>query len=328
MKMSFFQDLYDKGEISAASMDKISAAENNKLISVHAELKLILYLGVLLLTGGVGILVYKNIDTIGHQAILAFLAAVSAGSFYYCIKKVAAWSPFKVSSPNVFFDYVLLAGCLTLLIFLGYLQFQYAVFGIRYGLATFIPLIILFVVAYRFDHLGVLCLAITNLAAWAGIAITPARILHDNDFSSDRLILTGILLSLLLLTAGRASVRKNIKAHFAFTYDNFGANMLFISVLAALFNYGNFYGWILLGLIMTGYLFYRKSKRERSFYYLLVTMIYLYTGFGYAVVSFLFDGIDAGVGGIYLAFLYFILSAVGCIIFLVRNIKSKPHDRL
>jgi hypothetical protein len=66
-------------------------------------------------------------------------------------------------------DYILLLGCLLLLILIAYLQFQYNVFGNRYGLATFIPMVLLFISAYYFDHIGVLTMAITNLAAWAGI---------------------------------------------------------------------------------------------------------------------------------------------------------------
>ncbi|MDQ6764326.1 MAG: hypothetical protein M3015_17115 [Bacteroidota bacterium] len=64
------------------------------------------------------------------------------------------------------FDYILLFGCLSLLTFVGYLQFEYNVFGNKWGLATFIPMVVLFMAAYYFDHLGVLILAIVNLAAW------------------------------------------------------------------------------------------------------------------------------------------------------------------
>ena len=64
---------------------------------------------------------------------------------------------------------------LLLLTFITYLQVQYNVFGDRFGLATFIPMIILFYCAYYFDHLGVLSMAVANLAAWMGIAVTPLK---------------------------------------------------------------------------------------------------------------------------------------------------------
>lgn len=94
----------------------------------------------------------------------------------------------------------------SLLIFLGYLQFEYDVFGDHSGSATFIPMVILFITAYYFDHPGVLSLAITNLGAWAGIAITPLSILRDGNFSDGHLIFTGVLLGVVLLAAGLVGV--------------------------------------------------------------------------------------------------------------------------
>ena len=78
------------------------------LFSLHWELKTILYLGVLLLSGGLGILIYENIDSISHQAILAAIALISAGSFYYCYKQSVAFSWEKVKSPTPLYDYLLL----------------------------------------------------------------------------------------------------------------------------------------------------------------------------------------------------------------------------
>ena len=122
--ISLFKKLHAEGLVSDASFEKIKAESTGNLLSVQWELKTILYLGVLLLSGGLGILVYKNIDTIGHQVILAFIALVSAGCFYYCYKTKLPFSFGKVAAPNSFFDYVLLLGCLTFISFIAYLQYQ------------------------------------------------------------------------------------------------------------------------------------------------------------------------------------------------------------
>jgi len=179
--MSMDQDLFKKwhaeGLISDNALHKVQAVENNRLFSLHWELKTLLYLGIILLSGGLGVLVYRNIDTIGHQAVLAFIALVCAGCYFYCFRSKNPWSPGKVPAPNPFFDYVLLLGCLAMITFIGYLQFQYNVFGQRYGLAAFIPMLILFASAYYFDHLGILSLAITNLAAWMGLSEKTLTIL-------------------------------------------------------------------------------------------------------------------------------------------------------
>jgi len=77
MNIQLFEKLSGEGLVSPESLQKVKAAEGKKLFSLHWELKTILYLGVLLLSGGLGILIYKNIDTIGHQAILFAIAALA-----------------------------------------------------------------------------------------------------------------------------------------------------------------------------------------------------------------------------------------------------------
>ena len=144
MYSTLFTKLHAGGLISDASFEKIRMRAANQLFSLYWELRAILYIGVLLLSGGIGILIYKNINSIGHTAILLFIALVSAGSFAYCFKKSPAFSFQKIWPLNSFLDYILLLGCLTFISFVGYLQFQYQVFGNRFGLALFIPMVVLF----------------------------------------------------------------------------------------------------------------------------------------------------------------------------------------
>lgn len=322
MDISLFNKLHSEGLITDHSLQKIKTAEDKKLFSLHWELKTVLYLGVLLLSTGIGILVYKNIDTIGHQAILAFIALVCAGSFYYCFNKKLPFSLQKIPSPNVFFDYVLLLACLTFVTFTGYLQFQYNVFGNRYGLATFVPMVVLFFSAYNFDNLAILSLAITSFAAWAGITITPVHILQQNDFNSSTILYTGLAVGVVLIAAGLVTANKNLKAHFEFTYTNFGMNILFISCLAAEFNFESWYlAWFVL-LLAICFFFYQKALREKAFYYLLMLSLYGYIGFSYAIMHLLFYATGADIGVFMLACLYFIASAAGLIIFLIRMNKK------
>jgi glucan phosphoethanolaminetransferase (alkaline phosphatase superfamily) len=178
----------------------------------------------------------------------------------------------------------------------------------------------------------VLSLAITNLAAWMGIAVTPMRILKDNDFDSARLIYTGLALGLILVLAGLAGEKRGFKKHFTFTYTNFGANILFISGLAGLFRHERFYiGWFLL-LLIIGYYFYRRATRQHSFYFLLLVILYTYIALSYVVLMIL-DGMErytsGGIGVIYLGFIWFILSAIGVVRLLITlNRKMKTNDSI
>ena len=72
-------------------------------------------------------------------------------------------------------------------------------------------MLLLFIVAYYFDHLGVLSLAITNLAAWVGITATPTRILKHNDFNSERTIYSALVLGIVLIAVALLSVTKKVK---------------------------------------------------------------------------------------------------------------------
>jgi hypothetical protein len=327
MNPSLFKKLRAENLISAAALKQEEAYEGSRLFSLFRELRLLLYLGVLLLTGGMGVLVYKNIDTIGHQVILAFIALVMAGSFYYCLRKKGMFSWGKVEAPNSFFDYILLLGCLSLLIFLGYWQYQYAIFGDNYGLATFIPMVILFAAAYYFDHLGVLSLAVTNLAAWAGLTVTPLTLLKGNNFDDHRLIFAGILLGAFLLVVGRMTTLRWMKAHFETTYTNFGLHLFFVAALAGLFTFDRTYLLWFAGLAgLAGYL-YMQAVRRRSFYFVLVIVLYAYIALCYIVLRLLYKGaqIDSLVPGL----LWLGLSAFAVAVLLVRlNRQINSHDSL
>ena len=159
--------------ILTEDFERISLYESTKPFSLHWELKTLLYLGVLLLNIGLGIAIYKNIDSIGHVAILSFIGLLCVACFVYSFYKAAPFTPQYSVSPTPYFDYILLLGCLTFLIFEGYWQFQYNIFGTRYGLVTIIPTILFFLTAYYFDHRGALSLAITGLASWVGSVVTP-----------------------------------------------------------------------------------------------------------------------------------------------------------
>lgn len=321
MDIDLFEQLQKKGTISAESAEKVRTITATRLFSVHWELKTILYLGVLLLSGGLGILVYKNIDTIGHQVILLAIALACGGCFYYSFRHKLPFSREKVPAPNGLFDYILLLGCLLLLTFITYLQVQYNVFGTRYGAATFIPMLVLFFSAYYFDHLGVLSMAITNLAAWMGVTVTPLQLLSANDFSSYTLIYTGLLLGALLIVAALLSYRLHFKPHFSFTYSNFGTHVFLIANLAGMFAaYDGRYGlWFLLLAVVTVF-FYSQAMKQRSFYFVLIITLYAYIGLSFVVIRLLMNVREEG--AIYAGLLYFIASGIGSIV-LLANLNKK-----
>jgi hypothetical protein len=323
MTDNLYKNLRAEGLISDESLQKISIKEAKPvLFSIHREIKTLLYIGVLLLTGGLGLLIYENIDTIGHEFVLMLIGAICLGCFYYCFKNKPPFSKEMVSSPNSYFDYILLLACTSLLIFVGYLQFEYKVFGTNYGMATFIPMLALFFVAYYFDHLGILSMAIANLAVWMGVSVTPKQLLLNSDFNSETIIYTYLVLGVILIAGAYASQYFNFKKHFKFSYQHYGIHVAYIALLAGYFHYYDSMIAVvwMLGILLLSVLMYNDSFKSKSFYFLLLVMLYSYI----AVSSLLIRAcisINAEAAFSFIS-LYFIGTGVGLILLLI-NLNKK-----
>ncbi len=303
--------------------------------SLYWELKVLLYLGILLLNSGLGILIYKHVNTIGHEAIIGLIFALSAGCFYYCFMHGLPFSKLRVKTESPLFDYVLLLGCLSFLTFVGYLQKEYAVFGNGYRLAIFIPMLVLFFMSYRFDHLGVLSMAITNLGVWLGVTVTSINWLIHKDYESygvsyekgmPNYIYLG--LGLLLIGLGYLSARFDFKKHFRFTYQHFGVHMAFIALLSGYFAHfddGIAILWSLGVFALSAFLYF-DSLKHRSFYFIILAFLYCYVALG-ALILKAFSNLK-GDGLLFMGLFYFIVSAFLLIRILIginRKIKSDDH---
>ncbi len=311
-----FTSLFSRGLISETTLKNLEKKYASLVVSIYWELKTILYLGVMMLSTGLGILIYKNIDSISHQVVLLCIAGLSAGCFVWCNKRKHPFSYTKVSSPNSYFDYILLLGTLSFLSFLGYLEFQYEAFGTRYGFATFLPMVVLFFIAYYFDHIGILTLGIANLAVWMGITVTPKELLSKGNLNEERIIYTYLLLGFMLLAAGYFTTRRDIKKHFFFSYQHFGVHVTFIALLSCYFFYDYKVSLLFLAAFAgIAWFIYTNALKNRSFYFLLLTVIYSYVALSAFVVRSL--DFSQAVSVAYIGFLYFIVSGIGFILFLI-----------
>jgi Predicted membrane protein (DUF2157) len=227
MPSELFDQFFKEGLLSRESLEKVNNQWLQPVVSLRKDLKVLLYAGVLLLSSGLSILVYKNIDSIGHIAILCFIAIVCIFCYAYCFKKASPFSWDEVESPDSLFDYLLVLGGLTMLTFTGYMQYQYRIFGETWNLAAFIPMIILFITAYYFDHAGILSLAITSLAAWLGITINRVKWPFLVNMQENLTIYTAIVLGIFLVGMAWFSHFSRLKPHFKFYYHQFGTHIFY-----------------------------------------------------------------------------------------------------
>lgn len=309
---SLLETLTEENIISVEQASQIKVSDSNQPFSIHWELRLLLYLGITLLSSGLGVLIYKNIDTLGHNVLIGLIALVCLACFYYAFlhRKPFSWA--EIEESTNLDDFALLGGCLAFLTLEGYLQYQYNLFGTRYGLAAFLPAVLFFFCAYYFDHRGVLSMAITALASWIGISITPLRLLKNNDFNSQDILITAISLGIFLIIVGWISIQKDLKKHFSFTYFIFGGNLTFIAALSGLFAFDlKFIYGIIIAIVSYLSIIYARTKH--SYLFLLMGVVYGYIAFTYVMFKIFPNDLDP-----FLYMLYFMLSAAGVVLFLIK----------
>ncbi|RAW00105.1 DUF2157 domain-containing protein [Pseudochryseolinea flava] len=309
------QELLDKVLLSKDQFERIDPLFSGKLVSVFYDLRVILYLGVLLLTSGLGILVYQNIGDIGHLLSIIFLIALTTVCYWFVMTRAVPYSNNIVKHPIPYYDYIVLLASLLLITVLGYAQFQYEILDDAMGITTLITAAIFFYTAYRFDHLGVLSLGITAFASFWSISISPMKWYSGDFIEASNLHVTGIFFSIGMASIAMFLDRKNIKQHFTFSILNINALIFFVSTLTGLFS--EEWSIIYYLLVVGGCAFsYYVARYKRSFLFLLYAFLAAYVATTYLI----FDVLR--LDDIIFWFFYSVFSCGGFVYFIV---KFKNH---
>jgi drug/metabolite transporter (DMT)-like permease len=141
-----------------------------ELVSVHDELRLLLYAGVLLITAGVGFLVRENVDRLGPVGIAFGIGIAAAASFVFVGKTAAPFTWSEAPSTHVAFDYVLLLGVLLASADLAYLEARFTPLGPNWPWHLLIASLAMAALAIRFDSRILFSLALSTFAAWRGVS--------------------------------------------------------------------------------------------------------------------------------------------------------------
>lgn len=275
------KELLERNLITENQYQEISAYRSLNIFSLNAELKLFLYLSVLLFTSGIGILIYNNIDTIGHIAILSLLLIVIGVCFYYCFKNSNGFQKQETKFEHPVLEYLVLAASILTCIFIGYLQFQYKPFGTNYRFATLIPTLVSFFCAYYFDNKSVLTIAITGLAAYVGLSVTPQDLLNNSNFYEDQsLSYSAIVLGILLVLWTIYSSRIQLKTHFNIIYLTFALHIISIASISSLLEYFEDGIWFLFLIVLaaSSFYFYKISHELKAISLYVFMIIYAYIG--------------------------------------------------
>ncbi len=208
--------------------------ERGELVSVAVELRVLLYGGILLLAGGIGLFLKENHQRLGPAVVAAVVAAAALACLAWVVRRAPAFSWGPVESPHLALDYLLLLAMLLFASDLAYVEAQFRVLGPSWPEHLLVVAIVYFVAAYRFDSRAVLALALTSLAAWRGVSVgmpffgaRPAAAISAGAIRAN-----AIVCGILYVAAGIASVRLRRKAHFEPVWTTSGLLLVFGAVLS------------------------------------------------------------------------------------------------
>ncbi|MTH14614.1 DUF2157 domain-containing protein [Flavobacterium sp. LC2016-01] len=316
------KQLLDKKLITENQYEEITAYRGLTIFSLNAELKFFLYLSVLLFTSGIGVLIYKNIDSIGHIAILSLLLIVIAVCFYYCFKNAKGFQKTETTFDHPVLEYLVLAANILTCIFIGYLQFQYKPFGEHYGLATLVPTIVSFFCAYYFDNKSVLTIAVTGLAAYVGLSVTPQDLLKNNDFySSESLSYCAVMLGVVLILWTIYSNRISLKTHFSLIFLTFALHIISIAAISNLLHH-DILIWMIFACVLacSTFYFYKISYQFKAMSLYVFMIVYGYIGANIFLAR-LFENVDFS--DIWELFVFLLpIYFIGSIVMFIKLIKN------
>jgi hypothetical protein len=237
------------------------------LVSVRFEIRTLLYVGVLLLTSGVGVLVARHQEEIGPLAIAAGIALAAAGSLIWVARRAAPFSWGEVPSPGVAFDYVLLLGLLLVAADLAYVEVQFTVLGPRWAYHLLIVGVLYLLAAYRWDSRTALGLALATLAAWRGLSVSLVPAMIGPGVAAD-LRASAIALGALYVGAAVLSVRLARKPHFEEVFASTGLLLLLGGLLSGVLDDRPAWSaWLVAVLLTAGGVMAVAFRLGRSLYF-------------------------------------------------------------
>ena len=319
--------LAERNLISEEEHQEIITYRNKEIFSLHNELLSFLYLSILLFTSGIGVLVYKNIDSIGHLAILGLNFVLMLICFYFAFKKSKGWDKNEVLFDNPLFDYVVLLGSILSTIFVGYLQFQYAFFDAEYKMVSLISAVLCFSIAYFFDNKTVLSLALTALTAFIGITLTPKTLFENEIYNNLYLTFSGVILGVLILLWNKFCDQQNLKKHFEFVFTTFALHLIGVSVISGLLSYI----WFVFVPILAGftYYFYLLSKKQMAISIFIFCLVYSYIGFNILMFK-VFEKVDFSeiLSLFFVMIPFYFIGSIVMFFKLVINFNKEKNDSL
>lgn len=214
------------GAIDEAAAARLIAVERCEVFSIHAELRILTWGGVMLIASGVGVLVSKHLQEIGPMVIAAAIALASAACYAF-----AWWK--RTRAASLFDEYILLLGALLLSADVGYIESQFHLLDAHWPRHFLLLAVVHGIGAYLFGSRTVLSLSIAALAAYIGVERRVDTLFDGSIETGVRAIACSAVVLVWRELDRRAAKAKN----FSPVFEHFSANLAFWGALILVFRH-------------------------------------------------------------------------------------------
>ncbi len=298
--------LSERGALSTEVAQVLAERERREVFSVHPELRLLAWVGTMLVASGVGIVVKNNLDRIGPLVIALVIALASAACYGWSFwRRRPAMRDQQAAIPASFIaDSILLLGALLLSADIGYIESQFHLLGSAWPRHFAVIALVHALGAYYFDSRALLTLSLSALAAWLGVDRNVDVIFSkDPTGYSLRAFICAVTIFGWRLVDGRLRASRT----FDRVFEHFAANLALWGAIILTFDDGTRPLGVLLSLAIAGAVIFHGFRQR-------VEAFVMY-GYVYGVI-----GLDIGVVSLIdeetLGLLYLVVSTIAAIIFL------------
>lgn len=268
--------LQAEGLIDGATAAQILSADRRDVFSVQPELRLAMYAGVLLVVGGVGMVLARNLDRIGPLTIALGLTLAALVCAIPAVRARLAGRALSVAA-----DYLLLLGALLASADLAYVETQFQLLGPLWSWHLLWLAVAHAVLAYTFRSTLVLAASLTSLAGWFGAGGTMGDVMLS--YTSPEVGARALACAAVIAAWRNVDLRVRPATQFSGTFDHFAANLAFVGAVAWCVDWP----WLAAGLpLLAGLAFVsiRHAFNTGREAFLVYGVLYAALGFCVAVV--------------------------------------------
>ncbi len=226
-------ELVNEGILPEEKAHLLLRIARRELVSLNAEIHLLYYLGVFLITAGAGLLVKENYEHIGPLAISCAVGIGALACLAWTARNAPPFTWGKTASSHPAFEYILLLGMLLAAADLAFVEVQFTPLGAGWPWHLLIVAIVMAAAAIRYDSRTLVSLALSTFAAWRGVSVSLIEKPLWNA-AGESVRWNAVACGILFLLMADYSIRRKRKPHF----EPIAAHMGWLLILGALVSGG------------------------------------------------------------------------------------------